>query len=339
MKIYYRALPQVDIARPDNAIDLAGGWTWFTQVECLQRGKPARIVAAQDIPAAVLKTLSAPRADVMGLAMNTPQTMGILNVTPDSFSDGGQHNAPEAAIARSREMVAQGATLIDVGGESTRPGSGVVAIDDEIKRTAPVIEAVAKAAIAPISIDTRKAPVAKSAVRAGAGLINDVSGFTYDADLGPLAASHAVPVCVMHAQGDPATMQDDPRYDDVLLDVYDFLAAQVGYLIGLGIPREQIVVDPGIGFGKTNAHNLAILARLSLFHALGCPILLGASRKRFIGTIGNAPDAGQRVPGSLAVALAGVAQGAQFLRVHDVAETTQALQLWQAVTRGEYDGA
>ncbi|MGH1466892.1 MAG: dihydropteroate synthase [Cognatishimia sp.] len=335
MKIYYRALPQVDIARPDNALDLAGGWAWFTHVECLQRGADPRIVAATEVPAEDLKRLSTPRVDVMGLSMQQPQTMGILNVTPDSFSDGGQHNAPKAAIARSREMVRQGATLIDVGGESTRPGSNLVAIEDEIARTAPVIEAVAAAAIAPISIDTRKAPVAKAALAAGAGLINDVAGFTYDADLAPLAAAKAVPVCVMHAQGDPATMQDDPRYDDVLLDVYDFLEAQVGYLTGLGIPRGQIVVDPGIGFGKTTTHNLAILARLSLFHALGCPILLGASRKRFIGTIGDAAEAAARMPGSLAVALAGVAQGVQFLRVHDVAETTQALRLWQAVTRGE----
>lgn len=334
MTKYYRPLLQSDPARPAGAYALGGGWLWFDKVEILERGTAARIVSAEQLPEGALARLIAPRADVAGLSMATPQIMGILNVTPDSFSDGGDFNAPEAAIARVTEMAEQGATIIDIGGESTRPGASHVAIVEEVKRTAPVIAAVTSHSSVPISIDTRKAPVAKAALEAGATLINDVSGFTWDGDLAPLAAKAGAPVCVMHAQGDPATMQDDPTYDDVLLDVYDFLEAQVKMLTALGLPRDQILVDPGIGFGKTLAHNLALLARLSLFHSLGCPILLGASRKRFIGALGDAPEAKDRMPGSVAVALAGVAQGAQMLRVHDVAETAQALTLWQAVTKG-----
>jgi dihydropteroate synthase len=334
MKTYYRAIPQVDAARPSGAFELAGGWAWFTQVEVLRRGQAAEVLPADQLPDDELAQITGPRGTLAGLDMASPQIMGILNVTPDSFSDGGEFNAPDAAIARVHEMTNQGATIIDIGGESTRPGASHVAVVEEVARTAPVIAAVTAKSGVPISIDTRKAPVARAALDAGARLVNDVSGFTWDGDLAPLAAEAGAPVCVMHAQGDPATMQDDPTYDDVLLDVYDFLEAQVSYLTSLGIPRTQILVDPGIGFGKTLAHNLALLARLSLFHSLGCPILLGASRKRFIGTLSNTEDAHDRMPGSVAVALAGVAQGVQVLRVHDVAETTQALTLWQAVTKG-----
>jgi dihydropteroate synthase len=193
-----------------------------------------------------------------------------------------------------------------------------------------VIKVLRATSDVPISIDTRKAAVAMEALEAGAQVVNDVSGFTYDAALAPLAAQAGAPVCVMHSQGEPETMQDDPKYDHVLLDVYDFLAERVDRLEATGILRDQIVVDPGIGFGKTQAHNLALIKGLSLFHGLGCPILLGVSRKKFIGTIGKEPQANKRAPGSIAVALAGVAKGVQMLRVHDVAETAQALRLWQA---------
>lgn len=335
MKTYYRAIAQTDAARPETAKPLAGGWCWFTHVEAIRRDGRHEILSAETLPDDILIAMSASRGELAGLDLSAPQIMGILNVTPDSFSDGGEFNAPKAAIARVLEMKSMGATLIDIGGESTRPGASHVAIAHETERTAPVIRAVTEASDVPISIDTRKAPVARAALEAGACLVNDVSGFTWDAALAPLAADRKVPVCVMHAQGDPATMQDDPVYENVLLDVYDFLEAQVLYLTSLGIPKQQIIVDPGIGFGKTQAHNLALLARMSLFHSLGCPILLGASRKRFIGTIGRASHAKDRVPGSLTVAMEGIAQGVQFVRVHDVAETAQALALWKAVTKGE----
>jgi dihydropteroate synthase len=206
-----------------------------------------------------------------------------------------------------------------------------VPADEEITRTRPVIEAIRAETNALISIDTRKTAVAKAACEAGAGLVNDVSGLTFDPELAPFCAGLGAPVCVMHMQGDPATMQDNPVYENVVLDVYDFLAGQIERLEALGLNRDLIIVDPGIGFGKTEDHNLALLRNLSLFHGLGCPILLGVSRKGFIGSIGQEPRKTARAPGSIAVALDGLSQGVQIIRVHDVAETAQALRLWAAV--------
>ena len=327
----YRPLVQAGRARSEAAVVLAGGPHWFTHAERLQRGVAPEVVSVAEMPDATLTRLSAPRAALCGLHMDRPHIMGILNATPDSFSDGGQHAAPDLAVAYAQAMQAAGASLIDIGGESTRPGAALIPADEEIARTVPVISTLARAGAAPISIDTRKADVARAALQAGAGMINDVSGLQFDPDMAATAARADVPVCVMHAQGTPETMQANPLYGDVLLEVYDFLDAQVARLEGLGIPRGRIVVDPGIGFGKTPAHNLALIRGISLFHGLGCVILLGVSRKRFIGDIGQAPDAQSRAPGSIAAGLAGLAQGVQILRVHDVAETAQALRLWQAV--------
>ena len=338
MTTYHRPIPLTGPERPATALPLAGGPLLFDRIELLSRDAPPRIIPADHAPADVLARLTAPRAPVAGLDMARANIMGILNVTPDSFTDGGQHNAPDAALAHARLMQGQGADLIDVGGESTRPGALPVDPAEEIARTAPVIAALRGAGLGlPVSIDTRKAAVARAAIAAGATLVNDVSGFTYDDGLAAYCAADNLPVCVMHAQGDPQTMQANPRYGDVLLDVYDFLAARITALEAAGIPRARIITDPGIGFGKTQGHNLALLARLSLFHALGCPILLGASRKKFIATLGDAPDVAARVHGSVAVALAGAAQGVQILRVHDVFATRSALSLWQAATKGTPD--
>ncbi len=330
MKQYFRPLTQVGPARPASAVTLAAGWAWFTHAEVLCRNAAPEIIAAADLPADVLDRLHAPRAAIAGVSMEAPRLMGILNVTPDSFSDGGLFDAPQAALSHARTMAGTGADILDIGGESTRPGATLVPASEEIARTAPVIRAVAGGVDAPVSIDTRKAEVARAALAAGAAIVNDVSAFTYDAELGAAVAASTAPVCLMHAQGDPTTMQQAPNYDDVLLDVYDFLEERIAHAEGLGIDRARIIIDPGIGFGKTLAHNLALLARLSLFHSLGCPLLLGVSRKRFIGELGQAAEARARMPGSLAVALAGIAQGAQITRVHDVAETRQALTLWLA---------
>ena len=328
---YFRPIAMTDPARPRTALTLARGWSWFDRVEVLSRGVPSRIIAAGEVPAAVLHRLTAPRAPFAGLALDRPRLMGILNVTPDSFSDGGRFLGAEAAVARARAM-AEGAEIVDVGGESTRPGAVEVAVEDEIARTVPVIRALREGGLAaPISIDTRKAPVAAAALEAGASIVNDVSAFDFDPGLGPLVAKASAPVVLMHAQGVPANMQDDPRYGDVLLDVYDALAARLARAEALGIDRARIVLDPGIGFGKTLQHNLTLLRGLSLFHGLGCALLLGTSRKRFIGTIGRAEAADARAPGSIVTALAGVAQGGQIVRVHDVPETRQALRLWQAL--------
>lgn len=335
MTQYYRPVPQTDPHRPEGALTLAGGWVWFDTVEVLSRDAPARLIPASDLPDATRARLCAPRAAIAGMGMAAARLMGILNITPDSFSDGGTHFAPDAALAHARAMADAGADIIDVGGESTRPGAIEIAAEQERRRTAPVIAAMRASGLdAPISIDTRKRGVARAAVESGADLVNDVSGFTFDAGLADYCAEAGLPVCVMHAQGDPQTMQQNPRYDDVLLDVYDFLAGRVAALEAAGIARTRIMIDPGIGFGKTQAHNLALLARLSLFHGLGCAVLLGASRKRFIGDIGAAAPGAARVHGSIAVALAGVAQGVQVLRVHDVGETRSALNLWQAVQAG-----
>ena len=328
----YRPLVQHGASRPEGAVPLAGGPLWFTHAEQLSRSRPARVIAASDIPEEVLHRLTTPRAPLCGLTLDRPRIMGILNVTPDSFSDGGRHQTPAAARAAARAMIAAGADIIDVGGESTRPGAATVPEAEETARIAPVIAGLAGGDIAvPISIDTRKAAVARAALEAGADLVNDVSGFAFDPALAPLCAGRGVPVCVMHSRGDPATMQEDPHYEDVLLDVFDALAGRVAALEAAGIPRTRILVDPGIGFGKTQAHNLSLLQGISLFHGLGCAILLGVSRKRFIGAIGKEPRADARAPGSIAVGLAALAQGVQILRVHDVAETAQALRLWQAV--------
>ncbi|HDR27993.1 dihydropteroate synthase [Rhodovulum sp.] len=324
---YYRPLVQTDAARPDDALPLAGGWAWFALAEELRRDAPPRLLPAADLPEEVRAALTAPRPALAGLSLDRPRIMGILNVTPDSFSDGGRFADPQAALAQGRAL-AGGADILDIGGESTRPGSAAVPEADEIARIAPVIAALRAAGVAtPVSIDTRKAAVARAALAAGADMVNDVAALGFDPALAGVVAGAGVPVCLMHAQGDPATMQDDPRYDDVLLDVYDFLAARIAAAEAAGIPRARIMVDPGIGFGKTVAHNLALIRGIGLFHGLGCPILLGASRKRFIGALGGAERADERGPGSLAVALAGIAQGVQIVRVHDVAETRQALLL------------
>lgn len=331
MSHYYRPIAQSDPHRPDGAKRLAGGWCWFNTVEVIERGRGRSLVPAHEIPPAALARLTDPRAPLAGMAMDAPRIMGILNVTPDSFSDGGLFDKPDAALAQARAMVAEGADILDIGGESTRPGAGFVEIEDEIARTAPVIEAIRAVQDTPISIDTRKAPVAKAALAAGAALVNDVAAFTFDPAMADVTAQAGAPCCLMHAQGDPATMQNDPTYDDVVLDVYDFLEARVQCAEAAGIRRDQIVVDPGIGFGKTLAHNLELLKNLSVFHGLGCAVLLGASRKRFIGTLGNAPDAQDRMPGSVAIALHGIRQGVQILRVHDTLATRQAVSLHMAV--------
>jgi dihydropteroate synthase len=335
MTTYYRPIPRTDQTRPEGALPLAGGWTWFDTVEVLYRDARSHLLPATELPQEARDRLTALRAPIAGLSFDTPQLMGILNVTPDSFSDGGEHYDPQIAVSHAQTMQDQGASIIDIGGESTRPGAEEVAIDEEVRRTAPVIKAIREASPVPISIDTRKASVARAAHEAGANLINDVAGFTFDPALAPFAAEAGLPVCVMHAQGTPDIMQVDPRYDNVALDVFDYLEERITALEATGIPRARIITDPGIGFGKTLEHNLTLLQNLALFHSLGCPILLGASRKRFIGTIGGTEEARHRAPGSIAVALAGVAQGVQMLRIHDVRETAEALRLWQAAALGQ----
>jgi dihydropteroate synthase len=286
----------------------------------------------RDLAGEVRDRLSGARVPFGGVVMDRPSIMGILNVTPDSFSDGGRFVGVEAAFEQARVLAAK-ADVLDIGGESTRPGADEVNIAEEIARIAPVTAAVRFLDV-PISIDTRKAVVAEAALAAGATIVNDVSALGFDAGMPRVVAGAGAPMILMHSIKTPATMQIDPVYDDVLLDVFDFLAERVRMAEAAGIPRERIMVDPGIGFGKTVVHNLTLVRGLSLFHDLGVPVLLGVSRKRFIGELAEEPVIDRRMPGSLAVALAGVAQGVQMLRVHDVVETWQALRLWMAVNGG-----
>ena len=263
------------------------------------------------------------------LALDRPRICGVLNITDDSFSDGGRFSDPQRAIAHGLKLVEEGADLLDVGGESTRPGAGEVTIDEEIRRVVPVIEALAKQAMVPISIDTSKPEVMRAAVAAGAGLINDVYALRRAGALAA-AAELGVPVCVMHMQGEPRTMQDAPDYDDVVADVHRFLAERLFACQMAGIDKKKILIDPGFGFGKTLEHNLALLRGLDRFPELA-PVMVGLSRKAMIGTLTARTTPGDRAAGSAAAALIAVQRGAAIARVHDVAVTRDALAVWTAV--------
>lgn len=264
------------------------------------------------------------------LHLDGPLIMGIVNVTPDSFSDGGLYANRDAAIAHGIALASAGADIIDVGGESTRPGAPPVAPAEEIARVCPVIEALARELDIPLSVDTRHASVAAAALDAGASIINDVSGFR-DPEMVALAAASDAGLVVMHMLGEPSTMQVEPAYKDVVAEVCAYLAAQAAALEQAGVARERIALDPGIGFGKTTGHNVQLLARLDALVELGYPVLLGASRKRFIGEITGETEPARRVCGSVSVALWAAAHGAHVVRVHDVKETADAFALWGAM--------
>jgi dihydropteroate synthase len=267
------------------------------------------------------------------LRLDQPRIAGIINVTPDSFSDGGMNFDAGAAIAHGLRLIEDGADLLDVGGESTRPGAEEVSAEEEILRVVPVIEALAKQMSVPIAIDTSKAEVMRAAVAAGAGFINDVFALRRDGAL-DAAADLKVPVCLMHMQGEPRTMQEDPHYDDVVSDVRRFLAERIFACEMSGIDKKRIVVDPGFGFGKTLEHNLALLRALDQFAALGVPLLVGLSRKGMIGTLTGRENPADRAAGSAAAALLAVQKGAAIVRVHDVAATRDVLAVWQGVISG-----
>ena len=255
--------------------------------------------------------------------------MGVLNVTPDSFSDGGLYTDPPAAIARAWAIAEEGADILDIGGESTRPGAEDVPVEEELRRILPVIERLAKESSLPISVDTSKPEVMRAAVAAGAGLINDVFALRREGAL-DAAAALGVPVVLMHMQGEPRSMQEAPHYEDVVADVHGFLTQRIFACEMAGIAKKRLVIDPGFGFGKNTTHNLALLAQLRRFVELGVPVLAGLSRKRTIGEI-TGRELGDRMPGSVAAALIAAQNGAMILRVHDVAATVDALKVWQAV--------
>jgi dihydropteroate synthase len=326
---------------------LAGGLAWFCALEIVTvaggRAAAVELVPISDAePAAerrglghVWRNLTAPRGPLkLGervVRLDQPQIVAIVNVTPDSFSDGGRFAGAGDAAEAGHRMLAAGAAIVDVGGESTRPGAKPVWEGDEIARVAPVIASLAASGAA-VSVDTRKAAVMEAALAAGATMVNDVSALTFDARAATVVAGNGCPVVLMHHLETPETMQVAPRYDGpVLHAVYDWLEARVAAATAAGIARERIVVDPGIGFGKTVQHNLQLLNGLALLHGLGCAVMIGASRKRMIGALSGEAATDERLPGSLALALKGAEQGAQLLRVHDVAETVQALRVWRGL--------
>lgn len=323
---------------------LAGGLNWFAQVELigldsLNRRTSTELVPVEGIEdrfdedmAAQWEALTGNRAPLKlgerSIPMDQPQVMGIINTTPDSFSDGGKHEDAGVAALAGADMAMAGAAILDVGGESTRPGARTVWEGDEIERVQPVVERLVAGGNA-VSIDTRKAQVMEAALAAGAHLVNDVSALTFDDRSVEVVAKAGVPVVLMHAQGDPQTMQENPTYDDVLVDIWLWLEDRVKAVREAGV--ETIIVDPGIGFGKSVAHNLELMNGLAMFHSLGCPILLGASRKRMIGALSGEAEADQRLGGSIALAIKAAEQGAQIIRVHDVPESVQALRVWRGL--------
>ena len=273
-----------------------------------------------------------PQLDCAGriLRLDRPQVMGIVNVTPDSFSDGGAHDTTDAAVAHALRLVEEGTDLLDIGGESTRPGAAEVEVEEELRRVVPVIERLAAQVAVPISIDSSKPEVMRAAVQAGAGMINDVYGLRREGAL-DAAAALGVPVVLMHMQGEPRSMQAAPQYDDVVGEVHRFLAERIFAAEMAGIPKQRIVVDPGFGFGKDTAHNLQLLARFERFVELGVPVLAGLSRKRSIGELTGRDVPADRVAGSVAAHLIAAQRGAAIVRVHDVAATVDALKVWNAV--------
>ncbi|WP_043255318.1 dihydropteroate synthase [Pseudomonas sp. QL9] len=270
------------------------------------------------------------------LDLTRPHVMGILNVTPDSFSDGGRFNQLDRALQRAAEMVEAGATLIDVGGESTRPGARLVTPTEELERVAPVVEAIARELDVVISVDTSTPAVMRESGRLGAGLINDVRSLQRDGAV-DAAADTGMAICLMHMRGEPSNMQNDPRYPDILAEVRDFLVERMAVCEAAGIPRERIVLDPGFGFAKTQAHNLVLFQRMERLLELGCPLLVGVSRKSMIGrALGR--EVGDRLYGSLALAALAVSKGARIIRVHDVAETVDVVRMIDAVEQAKEEG-
>ena len=277
-----------------------------------------------------LDALAAPRAPFAGLTMDRTRIMGIINVTPDSFSDGGDHATHDAALSHGVRLAEQGADILDVGGESTRPGADSVSPEEEQRRVLPVVRALAEKGLT-VSIDTRHASTMDLATESGAAIVNDVTALTGDSDAMNVVVKRKVPVILMHMLGQPKTMQSDPTYVWAPMDIFDVLAERVKACVDAGVDEPNLCVDPGIGFGKTDHHNLDLLNGLTLLHGIGCPVMVGASRKSFIGRLSQTSDPKHRLSGSLAVAVAAAGQGVQIVRVHDVAETRQALSIAQSI--------
>ena len=353
MDLYLRPTGFIESPQQHDGVSarLAGGMLWFTQIEVIDKTGAATTrqlveVRGWDAFVAALPAdkqarcsllygrMTSTRAALkMGdriIRLEQPQVMGIINMTPDSFSDGGKNADIEAAAAAAIAMASAGAAIIDVGGESTRPGAPLVWEGDEIKRVEPLIKRLASSGTA-VSIDTRKAAVMEAAVSAGAAMINDISALLYDDRAVEVTKAACVPVVLMHTPSQSSDPHKGGDYGDVVTDVFDWLEERVDAVEAAGILRDRILVDPGIGFGKSLAENLAIINNLSVYHAIGCPLLFGASRKRMIGALSNEAPAEARLGGSVFLAMKAIEQGAHVVRVHDAAETVQAIQVWRGL--------
>ena len=344
-RLHLRPIQFVDspVDRDGEVARLAGGMLWFAAYEVVEAGRRSTVpiaafadTFARDERALRLHAaITAPRAPLtLGarvLRFDQPVVAGILNLTPDSFSDGGALlDDPAGATAAGIDMAAAGATLIDVGGESTRPGAALVWEGDEVKRVEPVVARLAAAGTM-VSIDTRKAVVMEAALASGAAIVNDVSALLWDDRALGVVARAGCPVVLMHSPDPAKGPHGEARYGDVVTDVFDWLDARIAAVVAAGVDRARIIVDPGIGFGKSLADNLALINGLAMFHGLGCPIMLGASRKRLIGALSNEAKASERLGGSVALALKGIEAGVQLVRVHDVAPTVQAIRVWRGL--------
>jgi len=335
MTIYYRPIIQNDTVKPSNHYHLGDQRQWFDKVEINERGNKPVIVSANEVPKHSLKRLTKIRQNKHFPSFSEPKIMGILNVTPDSFSDGGKNLEYSKAFSAAEAMIAEGADIIDVGGESTRPGAKAISQEVELMRIELVLKNLKrKYPTCKISVDTRKSVIMDRVIRLGVDLINDVSAMTFDKKSIEILAKKDTPVCLMHGGLNPEKMQENIVFDNVLFDVYDYLKEAINFAIVGGIKKENILIDPGIGFGKTNEQNVVLIQKASLFHGLGVPVLYGVSRKKFIGNIGGAQVPTNRFPGSIAVALELIRQGVQVIRVHDVKETKQAFDLWNIIAKG-----
>jgi dihydropteroate synthase len=341
-KLHLRPVQFVDspIGSDGEVARLAGGMQWFAAYEVIEGGAKRTISIAEfdrtlgadderaaELHAAITRLRAPLTLGERMLRFDQPSVAGILNVTPDSFSDGGEQNDP---VAAGVAMAAAGAALIDVGGESTRPGAELVWEEDEKKRVEPVVRGLARAGTL-VSVDTRKAMVMEAALAAGASIVNDVAALLWDDRALEVVAKAGCPVVLMHSPDPAKGPHGGSGYRDVLTEVYDWLDARIAAVVAGGVDRAKIIVDPGIGFGKSLQDNLSLLNGLAMFHGLGCPLMLGASRKRMIGALSNEAPAGQRLGGSIALALKGAESGVQLLRVHDVPETVQALKVWRGM--------
>jgi dihydropteroate synthase len=352
-KIYLRPTGFVESPQrhEGESLRLAGTMLWFSQIEFITRDKTStqrQVVsvrewdaftaalshAARERCALLLERITAPRAALQlgtrTISLQQPQVMAIINATPDSFSDGGKNLDPDIAAKVAFSMTTAGAAIIDIGGESTRPGAALIGESDELNRVAPLIRRLAEAGAA-ISIDTRKASVMEGALQAGASMINDISALLYDDRAIEVARKSNVPVVLMHAPSQGSDPHKDGVYDDVVYDVFDWLEQRVSAVEAVGLSRAAILVDPGVGFGKTLADNLAIINNLAIYHGLGCALLFGASRKRLIAALANDAGVTDRLGGSIFLAMKAVEQGAHIVRVHDAAETVQAVQVWRGL--------